>query len=86
VITVDGNVAAFAIGEKLNENTYVDHFERADTKFPGIYQFLLHEFVKHIPKEFKFVNREQDLGIEGLRKAKTDLGPIHMIEKYLIKK
>jgi hypothetical protein len=85
VIMKDDMIAGFAIGEPLNNNTFVDHFEKADTQFPGIYQFLLHELVKSIPEQYRYINREQDLGIEGLRKAKMAYNPVKMIEKFIIK-
>jgi uncharacterized protein len=81
-IFINNKLEAFAIGEPLNINTFVEHFEKANTKFPGIYQFLLNEFAKSIPSEYIYLNREQDLGIEGIRKAKLSYHPVKMIEKY----
>jgi hypothetical protein len=77
-------IVGFAIGEKLNDNTFVEHFEKADTNFKGIYQFVLREFCKSIPNEFTFLNREQDLGIVGLKKAKMSYNPVRMVEKFRI--
>lgn len=86
VVVVAGKVEAFAIGEALNDDTFVEHFEKANIKLPGIYQYVLYQFVKKIPHTFTFINREQDLGIPGLRKAKKSYHPIRMIEKYMVKK
>ena len=86
IILIGDEVSAFAIGEKLNSTTYVDHFEKADTKYPGIYQLLLWEFAKSIPPEFRYMNREQDVGVCGLRKAKLSYHPVRLIEKYRIEK
>lgn len=86
VIYIDEKIAGFVIGEKLNNTMMVDHFEKADTKHPGIYQLLLNEFVKIIPNEYTTINREQDLGVEGLRKAKLSYNPIKLVEKYTVKK
>jgi hypothetical protein len=83
-IKINGNVEGFAIGERLNNNTFVEHFEKANTSFRGIYQYLLHEFVKMIPEQFQYLNREQDLGIEGIRKSKLSYHPVRMIKKCRI--
>jgi hypothetical protein len=84
VIRIGGKVAAFAAGEPLNDDTYVIHFEKADTKYTGIYQLINNEFAKRIPPKFKYVNREQDLGIEGMRKAKESYHPVHMVKKFRV--
>lgn len=83
-VFVGGKIEAFALGERLNDITFVEHFEKADTRLNGSYQFLLNEFARSIPKDFRFMNREQDLGIEGLKKAKLSYNPVRMIEKYKI--
>ncbi|MBD3164684.1 DUF2156 domain-containing protein [Candidatus Woesearchaeota archaeon] len=77
-------VAGFAIGEQLNNNVFVEHFEKGDTMFKGIYQYVLKEFVKAIPSHFKYLNREQDLGIPGIRKAKESYYPVKLVEKYRV--
>ena len=80
-IKVKGRMEAYAIGEALNSSTYVEHFEKANTEFTGIYQYIFKEFARSIPEGFQFLNREQDLGVEGLRKAKLSYHPALMIEK-----
>jgi uncharacterized protein len=84
VVRIKGKIEAFAVGEPLNQDTFVDHFEKADTNHQGLYQFLLNEFAKSIPAHYVYLNREQDLGIEGLRKAKESYNPVKMIEKCTI--
>lgn len=69
VVYVGGKVVGFAIGEKLNEDTFVEHFEKADIEFKGAYQYVLNVLSKEISSKFKYLNREQDLGLEGLRRA-----------------
>jgi hypothetical protein len=83
-VRINGRIEGFAVGEPLNKDTYVEHFEKGNTEFTGIYQYLLKEFAMQIPSEFKFLNREQDLGVEGLRKAKLSYHPAKMIEKFSI--
>jgi len=74
---------AFAFGEALNDDTFVVHFEKADTSFQGSYQAINFLFIKEEAREkYAFVNREQDLGIPGLRKAKKSYQPIKMEKKY----
>jgi hypothetical protein len=84
-VVIDHKIEAFAIGEAQNGTTVVEHFEKANTDFKGIYQYLLHAFVKTIPDKYTFLNREQDIGIPGLRKSKLSYHPAKMIEKYTAK-
>ncbi len=83
VIYVDDYLESFTIGEQLNTETAVVHFEKANPRIKGLYQLLNNWFCKYRLTEFKWVNREQDLGIPGLRRAKMDYDPDHFIEKYL---
>ncbi|UCD03177.1 MAG: DUF2156 domain-containing protein [Candidatus Aenigmatarchaeota archaeon] len=85
-IVIDGKVAAFAAGEELNKDTFVVWFEKGNTKYKGIYQLINREFAKRIPEKYKYINREQDLGIEGLRKAKLSYYPACMVKKYTVRK
>jgi len=84
VIVVDGRVGAFTIGEQLNRDTVVIHIEKADPDIPGLYQLVNQQFCRHMEEEIIYVNREQDLGIDGLRKAKLSYYPDHFVEKYRI--
>jgi hypothetical protein len=81
-IYVDGCLEAFALGEKLNENTAVVHFEKANPEIRGLYQLINQWFCKNVLQGFTYVNREQDLGSEGLRRAKISYRPHHMVEKF----
>jgi hypothetical protein len=83
VICVDGTIEAFAIGERLNRETVVVHVEKANPEIKGLYQVINQWFCQKARLDFKFVNREQDLGIPGLRKAKLSYHPHHMVEKYV---
>jgi hypothetical protein len=82
VITVDNEVKAFTIGEKLNSNTFCVHIEKADASINGLYAAINNEFARYAATGLKYINREEDLGIEGLRKAKRSYNPIFMLEKY----
>ncbi len=81
-IYIKGKLQAFAMGERLSENTAVEHFEKANDDFRGLYQLVCSEFCKSLPEEIEFVNREEDMGLENLRQAKEALKPDHMEEKY----
>jgi hypothetical protein len=83
-IEVEGSIAAFSIGEPLNADTAVIHIEIVSPKYDGLAQVMNREFVRNEMASFAFVNREQDLGIAGLRRAKTSYHPHHLVEKYHI--
>jgi len=83
-IFIGDKLQGFIIGEKLNNTTIVEHTEKADTKYKGAYQYLLREFAKSVPDKYIYINREQDLGILGLRKAKMGYLPVKMIKQFRI--
>ncbi len=83
-ILIEGRVEAFSVGERLNENTAVIHIEKANPEFTGIYAAINQLFCKEAWSDREYINREQDLGIEGLRKAKKSYGPHHMVDKYAL--
>ena len=85
VILIDEKVEAFALGEQLNSQTAVIHIEKANPTFDGLYQLINQEFCKHEWKGISYINREQDLGEEGLRKAKLSYHPHHLVNKYTVK-
>lgn len=82
LIKVNGKIAAFTLGEALNDDMVVIHTEKADTAFHGAYQIINQQFLENEWCCFKQVNREEDLGIEGLRKAKLSYNPIRLAKKY----
>ena len=80
-VIINEKIAALSVGEPLNRDTFVVHVEKADSDFEGIYQFINQAFCASIPEHFKFINREQDVGVEGLRKAKLSYYPAYLVEK-----
>lgn len=87
LICVDDGCVAYTLGEMLNKDTLVIHIEKAHIHFEGSYQAINNLFLKHCaPSEATFVNREQDLGIPGLRRAKKAYKPVKMIEKSILYK
>lgn len=82
VIRVGGNIEAIAVGERLTDNMAVIHIEKANTEFDGIYAAINQQFAADFGAGFQLINREEDMGLEGLRKAKTSYNPVRMIEKF----
>lgn len=85
VLEVAGKVGAFTIGELLNPDTAVVHIEKADPEIPGLYPAINRQFCEKQWQNVIYINREQDLGIPGLREAKLSYCPNHFIEKYSIR-
>lgn len=84
-IFIDGKLEAFTIGELLNHNMALIHIEKANPDIRGLYPFINQQFLVNEFSEVEFVNREEDLGIPGLRKAKLSYHPIRFVEKYTVK-
>ena len=83
-ILIDSKVEAFSLGEPLNKETAVIHIEKANPDIPGLYAAINQGFCQNVWSEMPFINREQDLGIEGLRKAKESYCPHHMVNKVTL--
>ena len=83
-ILIGGKVEAFTLGEPLNRETVVIHIEKANPAFEGLYSLINQAFLEKEWSGYVYVNREQDLGEEGLRKAKESYFPHHMINKCTI--
>lgn len=84
LIRLNSKVVAFSIGERLNSNTFVVHIEKAFSDIPGAYPLINREMLKAFAGDYEFVNREDDVGSEGLRKAKLSYNPTELFEKYTI--
>lgn len=84
LIKVDGVYEAFTAGEMLNENTAVIHIEKARSSIKGLYTFINQQFAEKEWSETTYINREQDLGLEGMRKAKLSYHPVRLIDKYTV--
>ncbi len=83
VLRVEGKIAAFTFGMPINQETFGIHVEKADISINGAYAMINYEFANHIPEQYIYLNREEDLGIEGLRKAKLSYNPVTILEKYM---
>ncbi len=82
VLTVDGRIAAYTMGCSALVDTLVVHTERADREFKGAYQAINKSFLMNDDSPCQIINREQDVGDLGLRKAKMSYNPIRFVEKY----
>lgn len=80
-IWINNGLAAFTIGEIVDPQTVIIHFEKASLDFIGIYQAINRRMLMSLPENITCVNREQDLGLPGLRKAKTEYRPVDFIRK-----
>ena len=81
-LRIDGKIQAFSIGDLLNPEMVVIHFEKANTEYHGSYAMINQQFAANCWKDIPYINREEDMGIPGLRKAKRSYHPIKMVEKY----
>ncbi len=86
MIEIGGKVEAVTLGEALNPETFVVHVEKANGRYVGIYQTVNQLFCADKAAPCSFVNREQDLGVEGLRKAKESYHPCEMVMKYTVER
>ena len=84
VLYAGNQVVAMTMGSFLGDDTVDVHFEKADLDYPGAYAVINRAFARHIREKYpqvKYLNREEDMGLEGLRKAKLSYHPHHMVEK-----
>ena len=82
-IRIDGKIEAIAIGGQLGGNMITEHVEKANVNFRGLYQAINNEFCKNVASRAKYINREEDMGIPNLRKAKLSYRPCKLLEKYI---
>ena len=85
VILIDDRVQAFSCGELLNQDTAVIHLEKADPELRSLYAVINQQFTREVWAGVPFINREQDLGEPGLRKAKLSYHPHRLVEKFRIR-
>ena len=83
-ILVDGRVVAFTFGGPINYDTFDVCCEKANTDYEGAYAIINRDFVRHLPEQYTLINREEDLGLEGLRRAKLSYQPKILLDKYTI--
>lgn len=84
VIRVDGKVEGFTIGDPINSDTFDIHIEKANAAIQGAYAAINNEFAKSATNGYTYINREEDLGLEGLRKSKRSYYPVIMLRKNVV--
>lgn len=82
ILTIQGEAVAFTFGERLNDNTFCTHVEKAYGNIRGAYQMINREFARQLKDRYEYINREEDTGSEGLRRAKLSYHPHRLIIKY----
>lgn len=85
LLYIDGKAAAITLGSRASEQTFDIHFEKALQRYDGAYTAINQGFAKHLQEQYPavlYLNREDDMGLEGLRKAKLSYQPAFMHEKY----
>ena len=83
-IWVDGKLVAFTFGCPINQSTFDVCVEKADVNYEGAFTIINQEFVRHLPEKYFYINREEDMGDEGLRQAKLSYKPDIILEKNTI--
>ncbi|HJC17207.1 MAG TPA: GNAT family N-acetyltransferase [Candidatus Alistipes stercorigallinarum] len=81
-IYVGERMVAFTYGSAVNDHTFDTHVEKADTDYDGAFTVINCLFARHLPERFTLINREEDLGIEGLRRAKLSYHPAVIQHKF----
>lgn len=86
LLRLDGQVIAITLGEKCTNDTFVIHIEKAFANIQGSYPLINQLFVEQVASNYLYVNREEDTGSEGLRKAKLSYYPVFLQEKGIVSK
>lgn len=81
VLYVEDKPVAMTLGSEISQNVYDVNFEKALREYDGVYAVINNEFAKTLTK-YKYINREEDMGLEGLRKAKLSYNPVIILDRY----
>lgn len=84
ILKVEGEPVAFTFGERINSDSFDVHVEKGLNLYDGTYPMINREYVSRIPSDIKYINREEDMGEQNLRKAKQSYHPVFMEEKFRI--
>ena len=86
ILRIEGRIVAFTLGEAICNDTFVVHIEKAFSDVQGAYPMINQQFVEHECQAYAYINREEDTGSEGLRKAKLSYRPVFLVEKGIVKR
>lgn len=84
IIKTSGRIVALTMGEKSGDDMFIIHFEKAFADVDGAYPIINQKFIENELSEYTYINREEDMGIEGLRKAKESYHPAFLVEKGIL--
>jgi hypothetical protein len=84
-IRVNGKLVAFSVGERLTDDTFVVHVEKAFGEINGAYAIINQQFIEHEAAGFTYINREEDMGLEALRKAKLSYYPDILLQEHILR-
>ncbi len=84
VIVVEGRIVAFSCGGAVTEDTFDTMIEKADRNIDGAFNIINQEMAKHLPAQFRYINREEDMGLEGLRKSKLSYHPDELLSYNIL--
>ena len=84
VVFIDGKIAGFAYGAPISSDCYNVIIEKGDRRIPDIYRVLNRDLVRICCEGYAYINREEDVGVEGLRKAKMSYKPDNLLEKFIV--
>lgn len=84
-IEVNGEIVAFSMGAHLNDDTFIVHVEKAFASIQGAYPLINQQLVLNEASDYTYINREEDMGLPSLRKAKLSYRPDILLEKYIVK-
>ena len=82
ILKVEGRIVAFSYGSELTPDTFDVHVEKADTDYAGSYTVINNRMAKEFGPKYKYFNREEDVGVEGLRKAKLSYQPEIILHRW----
>lgn len=82
ILRAEGEIVAFTFGEEINRDTFCSHYEKAFASVRGAYPMINREFARRLVKKYKYIDREEDTGDEGLRKSKLSYHPKFLLDEY----
>ena len=85
VLKVDGRIIGFTLGEITPSNVGIIHIEKADINYNGAYTKLMNMFAKEVLKDTKYINRQEDMGVDGIRQSKLSYKPCGYAMKYFLR-
>ena len=83
-VMLGNDIVAFSYGAAINYDTFDVCVEKADTRYEGAFAFVSRSLAQSLPACFEWLNREEDLGIEGLRRSKLSYHPTQLLHKYTV--